>query len=245
LNHQAYTSINVSFAQPFPGSPVGLAPTETTQYSLAFTSTLRPNLLNEVRIGVFRPRVVIWTEFDPDAGPTGAAGQGLLPRAPGVPYYLGLAGPTNPLSAPGTTGSSNRITQNWQLGDDLSWIRGRHAFKAGVIGRFIANDGYDLGGVLPISTAGAGAVAGEGINTIPGIGSNSGGAQNLLIDLTGSISSVTQTYNSPGGKNPTFVAGESRYSDLVTPEYSAYFKDDFKVSPTLTLNLGIRYEWYG
>jgi hypothetical protein len=245
LNHQAYTSINVSFAQPFPSSPVGLAPTETTQYSLAFTSTVRPNLLNEVRIGVFRPRVLIWTEFDPDAGPTGVAGQALLPRATGVPYYPGVAGATNPLAAPGTTGTSNRITQNWQLGDDLSWIRGRHAFKAGVIARFIANDGYDLGGVLPISSAGAGAVAVQGISTIPAIGANSGGATNLLIDLTGSISSITQTYNSPGGKNPAFVAGESRYSDLITNEYSGYFKDDFKVTPSLTLNLGVRYEWYG
>ena len=245
LNHQAYYSLNVSNAQPFPNSPGGLAPTETSQFSLALTSTLRPTLLNEVRIGIFRPRVIIWTEFDPDAGPSGAAGRDLLPKANGVPFYPNLAGVTNPLAAPGTTGSSNRMTQNWQLGDDLSWIHGRHAFKGGAVARFIANDGYDLGGVIPISSQGAGAVAVQGINTIPSIGSNSGGATNLLIDLTGSISSVTQTYNSPGGKNPVFVPGESRYSDLLTREYSGYFKDDFKVTPSLTLNLGVRYEWYG
>ena len=245
LNHQAYYSRNVSNAQPFPSSPVGLAPTETSQFSLAVTSTLRPTLLNEVRIGIFRPRVLIWNEYDPDAGPTGVAGRELLPKASGAPYYPGIAGVTNPLAAPGATGTSNRMTQNWQFGDDLTWIRGRHAFKGGIVARFIANDGYDLGGVLPISAAGAGAVAIQGINTIPSIGSNLGGAQNLLIDLTGSISSVTQTYNSPGGKNPAFVAGESRYSDLLTREYSGYFKDDFKVTPTFTLNLGVRYEWYG
>jgi hypothetical protein len=245
LNHQAYYSLNVSNAQPFPGSPVGLAPTETSQFSLAFTSTLRPTLLNEVRIGIFRPRVLVWNEYDPDAGPTGVAGRDLLPKATGVPFYPTLAGVTNPLAAPGTTGSSNRMTQNWQFGDDFSWIHGRHAFKGGVVARFIANDGYDLGGVIPISTQGAGAVGLQGLNTIPSIGSNLGGANNLLIDLTGSISSVTQTYNSPGGKNPTFVPGESRYSDLLTREYSGYFKDDFKVTPSLTLNLGVRYEWYG
>jgi hypothetical protein len=246
LNHQAYYSLNVASAQPFQGSPIGLAPTETTQFAMALTSTLRPTLLNEVRIGIFRPRVIVWTEYDPDAGPSGVAGRALLPSASGVPYYLGVSGNiTNPLAAPGTTGSSNRMTQNWQFGDDLSWIHGRHAFKGGVVARFIANDGYDLGGVLPISTPGAGAVAVQGISTIPGIGSNSGTATNLLIDLTGSISSLTQTYNSPGGKNPAFIAGESRYSDLLTREYSGYFKDDFKVTSNFTLNLGVRYEWYG
>ena len=56
---------------------------------------------------------------------------GVLPKASGVPFYPNLAGVTNSLAAPGTTGSSNRMTQNWQLGDDLTWTRGRHAFKAG------------------------------------------------------------------------------------------------------------------
>ena len=49
LNHQAYTSTNVANAQPFPGSPIGLAPTETTQYSVHYTDAIRANLLNEVR----------------------------------------------------------------------------------------------------------------------------------------------------------------------------------------------------
>ena len=31
----------------------------------------------------------------------------------------------------------------------------------------------------------------------------------------------------------------------VTNEWNAFFKDDWKVRPSLTLNLGVRYEWYG
>ncbi len=60
LNHQSYYSVNVASAQPVPASPIGLAPTETTQYSVAFTSSIRPNLLNEIRAGVFRPRVIVY-----------------------------------------------------------------------------------------------------------------------------------------------------------------------------------------
>jgi hypothetical protein len=248
LDHQAYTSINVANAQPFPASPVGLAPTETTQYSAAFTSSLRPNLLNEFRMGVFRPRVLVFNEYDPAAGPSGAAGLKLLPTSNGFPYTLTFAGAeTNPISPAGSsTGTtSNRITQNWQYGDDLTWIKGRHSFKGGFQIRFIGNEGFDTTGVVPTAAVGAGAVSSQGITTIAGIGSNSTAANNLLYDLTGSLSTATATLNSPGGAHPTYIPGESRYSDLLTREWNGYFKDDFKVTSSLTLNLGVRYEWYG
>ena len=244
LTHQSNYSLNVAAQQPFPTSPVGLAPTETTQYSAAITSAFRPNLLNEFRFGVFRPRTVAFADYDPGAGPTGVKGQALLPAANGVPYYLATTSNiTDPISSATT---SNRITQNWEYGDDITWIKGHHSFKGGVSVRFIGSEGYDTVGVTPSATIGAGSTVGvQGINTVTGIGSNATTAQNLLLDLTGSISSATATLNSPGGTNPVFIPGETRYSDLLTREYSGYFKDDFKVTPSLTLNLGVRYEWYG
>jgi hypothetical protein len=250
LNHQSYFSENVANGQPFPTSPVGLAPTETTQYSVAFTSTLKSNLVNEVRIGIFRPRTLIYNDYDPTVGPSGVAGQKLLPSANNTPYYLALAaGETNPVSpAPSSSNStSNRITENFQYGDDLSWIKGKHSFKFGGIIRLIDASGFDTIGVIPTATIGAGssAVAVQNINTIPGIGANAGGASNLLLDLSGSIASANANLNSPGGKSPVFIPGESRYALLKTREYSGYIKDDWKVTPSLTLNLGVRYEFYG
>ncbi len=249
LNHQAYTSTNVVSAQPLPTSPVGLAPTETTEYSAHFTSSLTPNLLNEATFGVFRPRVIVYSDYDPLAGPTGVTGQKLLPVSNGVSYYLGFAaGETNPLapSSSSTGTSSNRISQVWQYGDDLTWIHGKHSFKGGVRVAFINNAGYDEVGTVPLATVGASSGAPvTGISTIPGIGLNLTPAQNLLNDLNGSLSSATQVLNSPGGANPTFIPGETRYSNLTSHEYSGYFKDDWKVTPHLTLNLGVRYEYYG
>lgn len=250
LNHQSYYSLNVANPQPFPKSPVGLAPTETTQYSAALTSVLKPNVVNEVRAGVFRPRVLVFSEYDPAGGPSGVAGQKLLPSSNGTPFYLALAGgETNPLSpaASGTGSTSNRISQTYQYGDDLTWIRGKHTFKGGVVVRFINNAGFDTVGVVPTATIGAqtGALAVQGINTIPGIGVNSGAATGLLLDLSGSLSSANAVLNSPGGTNPQFIPGESRYSNLLDHEYSGYFKDDWKVTPSFTLNLGLRYEFYG
>ena len=248
LNHQSYYSVNVASAQPFPASPVGLAPTETTEYSAALTSTLRPNLLNEIRIGVFRPRVLVFNDYDPLAGPSGVAGEKLLPVSNGTPFYLGLQGTeANPLApaATSTGGTSNRISQTYQYGDDLTWIKGKHTFKGGVVVRFINNAGYDTVGIIPTSTIGAqtGALAITGISTIPSIGSNLTVANALLDDLSGSLSSANVVLNSSNGS--AYQPGETRYSDLLTHEYSGYFKDDWKITPSFTLNLGVRYEYYG
>jgi len=111
--------------------------------------------------------------------------------------------------------------------------------------RFINNAGYDTVGTIPQAQIGAGNVGVQGITTIPGIGSNSTGAQNLLLDLSGTLSNASQVLNSPGGPNPQFIPGETRYSNLLSHEYSGFFKDDWKVTPSLTLNLGVRYEYYG
>jgi hypothetical protein len=98
---------------------------------------------------------------------------------------------------------------------------------------------------LAIATIGAGGVAVQNISTITGIGQNAGGATNLLNDLSGSLTNAFQTNNSPGGANPVFIPGQTRYRTWQQREYSWFFKDDFKVSRRLTLNLGLRYEWYG
>lgn len=248
LNHQSYFSENVAAAQPFPDSPVGLAPTETTQYSFALTSSLRPNLLNEIRIGVFRPRTLVFSEYDPLAGPTGVAGLKLLPTSGGTPFYLALQGTeANPLApvATSTGTTSNRISQTFQYGDDLTWIKGKHTFKGGVVVRFINNAGYDTVGTVPTAQIGAqtGALAVAGITTLPGVGSNSTVGTALLNDLSGSLSSGSAVLNA--SNSTAYIPGETRYSDLLSHEYSGYFKDDWKITPSLTLNLGVRYEYYG
>src|SRR5262249_47535756 len=70
------------------------------------------------------------------------------------------------------------------------------------------------------------------------------GVASLLTDLAGSVSSIVQNFNASTGSNPSFVPGLTRYQHIRQPEFSGFFKDDFKVTPRLTLNLGVRYELY-
>ncbi len=44
--------------------------------------------------------------------------------------------------------------------------------------------------------------------------------------------------------DPEFLPGLLPYHEWHQNEYSWFFKDDFKVTPSLTLNLGVRWELY-
>ena len=259
LNQQSYHSINVASAPPYPSVPWQADPTETTQYSVALTSVLRPTLINEVRIGVFRPRTTVETPFSqsPSIGPVN--NKNLLPVVDGVPFVLcysgSSAGPTstscgNPGSTVGVTNpvagnASNYIAPVYQYGDAVTWIRGAHSFKTGIEVRLISDSGYDANGVVPNVVLGAnGSVPVSGVSGFAGIGSNLTLAQNLLTDLTGSVVSANMTNFSSGGANPVFTPGLTRYREWHQNEMSWYFKDDYKLKPYLTLNLGVRYELY-
>jgi hypothetical protein len=251
LNHQAFHSFNVATPPPYPATPGNVNPTETTQYSVALTSVIRPNLLNDLRFGVFRPRTLVLTPFDKDQ----PGSKDLLSVNNNVPFVLCLAGSTTTcgqgtnVTNPVGGNESNYIAPVYQWGDSMTWVKGRHSFKGGAEVRLISDSGYDATFVVPRVYLGNNAVIpitniSTGANPIPGIGANATAAQNLLATLTGTVQFANQTNNSPGGKNPVFLPGETRFREWHQNEFSWYFKDDFKVTPSLTLNLGVRYELY-
>jgi hypothetical protein len=75
-------------------------------------------------------------------------------------------------------------------------------------------------------------------------------ALNLLNFLAGSVSDVRQYFyivkNGSDYRWNNINSGENQYiTDIRGREFSAFFKDDWKVTSDLTLNLGVRYEYYG
>ncbi len=242
LNHQAFHSFNVATPQPYPAVPGQVDPTETTQYSAALTSVFRPNLLNDLRFGVFRPRTLVLTPYDKNQ----PGAEGLLPLNSGVPYLLNWA--SGSITSPVGGNESNYIAPVYQFGDSMTWVRGRHSFKGGATVRLISDSGYDAFSVVPRVQLGQSfIIPARNISTgdaIPGLGQNATQATNLLINLTGTIQYAYQVNNSDGGTNPVFKPGLQRYREWHQNEFSWYFKDDWKVTPSLTLNLGIRYELY-
>jgi hypothetical protein len=230
-------SFNGYRGQVFPAQPSDSSLRKNYLYTFSAITTIRPNLLNEFRAGVNYYEAGFTGPFYPNES-------SVLPHIGSQPFFFQFS----------STGISNEYTANnapqgrtsplYQYGDTVSWLKGHHAFKGGVQIYFDSSNGYNSFYVLPDAITGAGSVPFSNISTITGIGQNVTAAQNLLGDLSGSLSGWEQSFNSAGGKNPSYVPGETDRRDWRQHEYTGFFKDDWKVSRSLTLNLGIRYEYY-
>jgi hypothetical protein len=223
--------------QNFPAAPAGNTVYHNRLYTLNVWSTVRPNMLNEFRAGVLRPWLRFYTGWETEEG------RDIYPQIGGGAYLPVLASVTDPLN--GADNPVGRISPLYQFSDNLTWIRGKHSLKTGFEVRFSSSNGFNSADVFPRVNFGTGGQPVLNLNSIPGIGQNLTGAINLLNDLTGSVASVVQALNSPGGTNPSFVPGEVKQRTWKRKEFGVFVKDDWKVTPNLTLNLGVRWDYYG
>ncbi|MBK7926263.1 MAG: TonB-dependent receptor [Bryobacterales bacterium] len=112
----------------------------------------------------------------------------------------------------------------FSLGNDLTWTKGKHTIKAGYLWERIHYNGFGQ------QTIG-GLIQGNRLSTsIPGNNNlNVGGGNGFASFLLG------QGFTG-GTENDRFVGQQWK-------SHAWYIQDDWKVSPKLTLNLGVRYEF--
>ncbi len=150
--------------------------------------------------------------------------------------------PLNPAFAQGRNSPVDEFT------DNASFVRGSHTFKAGWNARWTTQFGYNDAGIYPdIRTAVA-----SGNNVPATLGPNGAAVissadrqrfENLYNDLFGRISDVRQTFYSD--LQQFQKAGSSRVRNFKFREHGVFFQDDWKFRPNLTLNLGLRWEFFG
>jgi hypothetical protein len=231
--------LNGFLPQPYPQSPGGTSTTNKHFYSLSLTSTLSSRMVNEFHAGAQRAQFRFNAPWELEEG------KAVTPTINGIPYLSITRLSTDPIA----TGNDpqGRISPFYVWGDTLTWNRGSHSFKFGGEARFGSSNGFNSFDVMPRANFGAGGAAVTGLTaaSIAGLGNNELAAQDLLIDLSGSLSNVVQAFNATAGLNPVFLAGEGKQRTWVQREFSWFVKDDWQLSPTMMINLGLRYEWYG
>jgi hypothetical protein len=250
-------SDNMPLSSPWPTGYDG----EITEYpklmSAQLTSTLSPTLLNEFRFGYRVTSLYYLPGFHVTRNPDQAKeAWDFLTKVNGVPIAQSptLFG-SHVLNGGGNGYSGNR-SPLYTYGDTLSWSKGSHAVKTGIELRLASSQGY-AASLMPSVSGGAGDVPVTGIDRITGmLPTNITLAQNVLLFLSGSVSNVAQTFQTREPTDTNFLDfnelyfqdnPKNRYGvmrEWHQPEINFFIKDDWKVTPSFTLNLGMRYDLF-
>ncbi|HXJ91862.1 MAG TPA: TonB-dependent receptor [Terriglobia bacterium] len=208
------------------------AQTALSQQSvLGWTRSINPTTVNEARIGV---TYIHTSRSGPEGNTLGIPEKFGIQDVPQVALNGGLpALVIGGLSTLGTNAflPSDEVNSTVQVTDNFSKMYGKHAFKMGFEFQHIK-----FSTLQPSWSHGefdyTGAYTGSG---------NTGIAQLLLTPIA---STVPGGSDFVGGADSVFTSNIALVDD-VHNYYGTYFQDDWKVTPKLTLNLGLRYEHFG
>ena len=260
-NEHTWGSATQAGLRAWPDAFDGLAVKRPYVYTIQFTSTLSSNILNQVRLAKRASNNWQWGSAD-RGDAVGADARKLHAVANGIPYEVTFAsnGGTNQnLQSFSHIGGFGRwregINPMKSIGDDLSWTVRKHAFKTGYEWRRQESNGFNDPNYDPVATITSNTVPGStpvtGLDStrFTGLTNNAAvTARNLLSDLAGSVARINQAFGVVSSTDTTLVGTPTIRNNRhwnYQSEMSAYFKDDWKFRPDLTLNLGLHWEYYG
>jgi hypothetical protein len=198
---------------------------KTNLLSTAWRFNPKSTLTNEVRFGFnFGPALFLTSEQFPSA------------------IYGGLVfgNPVNTFRAQG------RYTDTYNFADNAAWVHGKHNISFGFQLQRDFTSPYNDVGITPTFTLGMSPANTKTLSAsqLPGASTTDvTAANNLLSNLAGFLTSYSQTFNVTS-RNSGFVNGATNQRNWNVDNYSLYLQDNFRVLPRLTLNLGVRWEYY-
>ncbi|MBB6145346.1 hypothetical protein HNQ77_003304 [Silvibacterium bohemicum] len=217
------------------GFQQGLQTAKSDQAVLAWTHVFSPSVVNVARVGFNHLHT---TRFGPEGSVTGIPAQFGIQGVQQTSENGGL--PAIVIQGLQELGSndylpSDEVSQTLQVADDFTKIYGKHSFKAGLEYQTV-----DFNTLQPAYARGEFDFNGN-FAGVPGqSGDQTGRAQLLLTPIAATV---------PGGVN--FVGGANEvHASNISKTYDQrsylafYFQDDWKVTPRLTLNLGMRWDYF-
>ena len=215
------------------------------QSALAWTHVFSPSLVNVARAGL---NYLHTTRVSPSADDLsdipasfGIAGIPQLHENGGLPAF-GING----LSTLGSNAflPSDEVTSTFQVTDDLTKIYGKHTFKMGFEWQHVkfstlqppwSRGEFDYGSVY---------------TDVPNVRNGNTGRAQFLLSPTDHDPTIANAIDNVGGastgagNNSMFVSNIS-LTDNGKNYYGSYVNDDWKVTPKLTVNLGLRWDFFG
>ena len=201
------------------------SPTRVQVVSVSLLSTLSPSKINEVRFGYSRYRTSFSSldaNFDPSTlGPNFDLGTGKL----GLPEFDFSIPELENLGAQGFSVPRGRTSQTFQILDNFTFLHGRHTIKLGGEFRRAAIDNFNDNverGIFQYSP--------DGLDPNP------------VVD-------VLANFFLGGVQDPFSFFVLANTGNTHRTNYNnglAFFaQDDFRARPNFTLNLGLRWEYFG
>jgi len=201
-------------------------------FSGVWRSVPKANLTNEVRYGFnLAPALFLTNEnFGSAIFANFTAGVGGLIFSNPVNVFRG----------------QGRFTNTYNLADNASYTRGKHNIQFGYQLQRNYTEPYNDAGITPVYTLAISSANSNGLGAaqLPGASSNDiTAANNLLSNLVGYVSQYTQTFN-VNSRTSGFINGATSDRHWMVDDHAAYVQDNWRAARRLTLNLGVRYEYY-
>jgi Carboxypeptidase regulatory-like domain len=236
-------------------------------FSANLSSTLSPTMLNDFKFGLrLTSNNSLEAMDDPDYRD---ASRDFFPVINSIPVIVGLPIVGNYMMNLANNTQGNK-TSTYTFADTLSWTRSEHSFRFGGEVRMSRSDAFSNPNVIPRTDAGAGdlpivssactpACDFEGLldtNVNYGAGDtnhfqdgNQTLIENLLLLHSGSMGNMNQFYFLQYGDRlnnfESYSTEATRSRIWRQNEMALFFQDDWKMTRDLTVNLGLRWEYYG
>jgi hypothetical protein len=223
------------------GFQEGVQSAKSYQSALAWTHVFSPNMVNVARVGFNH---LLTSRYGPEGNTLGIPAQYGIQGIPQVAENGGL--PSITASGLSTLGSnaflpSDEVSDTIQVTDDFTKIYGKHSFKVGIEYQNVKfstlQPGYSRGDWDYNTNSSS-----VSFTDIPNVGGGATGrAQFLLIPQ---LATVPNGVNYVGGSDQVQASNINKTYDAKN-YFATYFQDDWKITPKLTLNLGLRWDYFG